>query len=149
MSWRSFRLQQELQYLGFKRFLFNRVFICYLTVAFSILSFASSAPAMFIPSPYEGNGTSHRETDLQKIQKLLESKLVQHKLSKLGLTKDEIQERLHQLDNEQLHLIASQIHTLESGGNGLVPFATQLCIAGWTVVICLVLAILIGLGAGA
>ena len=100
----------------FKRFLFNRVFICFLTATFSILSFASSAPAMFIPSPYEENGTSHRDTDLQRIQKLLESKLVQYKLSKLGLTKDEIQERLHQLDNEQLHLIASQIHTLESGG---------------------------------
>ena len=100
----------------FKRFCFNRPFVCFLTVAFSILSFASSAPAMFIPSPYGADGTNHREADLEKIQKFLESKLVQHKLSKLGLTKDEIQERLHQLDNEQLHLIASQIHTLESGG---------------------------------
>ena len=54
--------------------------------------------------------------DVENIQRLLESKLVQYKLSKLGLTKDEIQERLHQLDNEQLHLIASQIHTLEPGG---------------------------------
>ncbi len=103
-----------------KRFFFGRIFICYLIMAFSILSFASSAPAMFIPSPYEGNGTSHRDADLQRIQKLLESKLVQHKLSKLGLTKDEIEERLHQLDDEQLHQIASQIHTLEPGGNGAV-----------------------------
>ena len=103
-----------------KRFFFNRVFVSYLTMAFSILSFASSAPAMFIPSPYEENGTSHRDADLQRIQKLLESKLVQHKLSKLGLTKDEIEERLHQLDDEQLHQIANQIHTLEPGGNGAV-----------------------------
>jgi hypothetical protein len=103
-----------------KRFFLNRVFVSYLTMAFSILSFASSAPAMFIPSPYEGNGTNHRDADLQRIQKLLESKLVQHKLSKLGLTKDEIEARLHQLDDEQLHQIASQIHTLEPGGNGAV-----------------------------
>jgi hypothetical protein len=87
-----------------KRFFLNRVFVSYLTMAFSILSFASSAPAMFIPSPYEGNGTNHRDADLQRIQKLLESKLVQHKL----------------LDDEQLHQIASQIHTLEPGGNGAV-----------------------------
>jgi hypothetical protein len=101
-----------------KRFFFNRVFVSYLTVAFSILSFASSAPAMFIPSPYEGNGTSHREADLERIQKLLESKLVQHKLSQLGLTKEETEARLHQLDDEQIHQIASQIHALEPGGNG-------------------------------
>jgi hypothetical protein len=101
-----------------KGFFFNRTFICYLTVAFSVLSFASSAPAMFIPSPCEGDSTSHRETDLQKIQKLLESKLIEHKLSQFGLTREEIQARLHQLDDEQIHQIASQIHTLEPGGNG-------------------------------
>jgi len=100
-----------------KRFFCNRVFVCYLTVAFSILSFASSAPAMFIPSPPEGNGTSHREMDLQTIQKFLESKLVQHKLSELGFTTDEIQARLHQLDDEQIHRVAGQINALESGGD--------------------------------
>jgi len=102
----------------FKRCFLNRVFVCYLTVAFSILSSVSSAPAMFIPSLSEGDGTIHREMDLQKIQKLLESKLVRHKLSQLGLTKEEIEARLHQLDDEQIHQIASQIHTLEPGGNG-------------------------------
>ena len=115
----------------FKRFFFNRVFVCYLTVAFSILSFASSAPAMFIPFPCEWDGTSHREMDLQKIQKFLESKLVQHKLSQLGFTTDEIEARLHQLDDEQLHQIASQIPALEPGGD-----------AAWIIV--LVLLALIG-----
>jgi hypothetical protein len=100
-----------------KRFFFNRVFICYLIVAFSILSFASSAPAMFIPSAPEGNGTGHREMDLQTIQKFLESKLVQHKLSELGFTTDEIQARLHQLDDEQLHQVAGQINALGPGGD--------------------------------
>ena len=100
----------------FKRFFCNRAFICYLTMAFSMLSFASSAPAMFIPSPHEGSATSHRDTDLHRIQKLLESKLIQHKLSQLGLTKDEIEARLHQLDDDQIHQIASQINALEPGG---------------------------------
>lgn len=101
-----------------KRLFSSKVFICYLTVAFSVLSSASSAPAMFVPSPYEGNGENHRETDIQKIQKLLESKLIKHKLSQFGLTKEEIEARLHQLNDEQVHQIASQIHTLEPGGNG-------------------------------
>ncbi len=100
----------------FKRFFCNRVFICYLTMAFSMLSIASSAPAMFIPSPHEGSATNHRDTDLHRIQKLLESKLIQHKLSQLGLTKDEIEARLHQLDDDQIHQIASQINALEPGG---------------------------------
>ena len=101
----------------FKRCFLNRVFVCYLTAAFSILSFVSSAPAMFIPSLSEGDGTIHREMDLQKIQKLLESKLVRHKLSQLGLTKEEVEARLHQLDDEQVHQIANQIHALEAGGS--------------------------------
>lgn len=81
-----------------------------------MLSFASSAPAMFIPSPHEGSATSYRDTDLQRVQKLLESKLIQHKLSQLGLTKDEIEARLHQLDDDQIHQIASQLNALEPGG---------------------------------
>jgi len=72
---------------------------------------------VFIPSLYEGNGTGHREADLQKIQKLLESKLIEHKLSQFGLTREEIEARLHQLDDEQVHQIASQIHALEAGGS--------------------------------
>ena len=100
-----------------KRFFRNRVFVCHLIVAFSVLSFASSSPAMFIPSPPEANGTGHREMDLQKIQKFLESKLVQHKLSQLGLSREQIKERLHQLDGQQIHQIASQIDALEAGGD--------------------------------
>lgn len=90
---------------------------------------------MFIPSPYEGFGTSHRETDLQKIQKLLESKLIQHKLSQLGLTRDEIEARLCQLDDEQIHQIASQIHALEAGGTSadLVIILVLLAIIGFLI----------------
>ena len=94
----------------FKRFLFNRVFICYLTIAFLTLSFASNASGMFIPS-------TQREADLHKIQKVLELKLIQYKLSQLGFSKAEIQERIQQLDVEDVHQIASQIRALESGGD--------------------------------
>ena len=94
----------------FKRFLFNRVFICYLTISFLTLSFASNASSMFIPS-------TQREADLQKIQKVLELKLVQHKLSQLGFSKAEIQERIQQLNAEDVHQIASQIRALGLGGD--------------------------------
>lgn len=100
-----------------KRFLRNRVFTCYLTVAFLVLSFASSAPAMFIPSPHGGNVTGQREADLQRIQKLLESSIIRDKLSQFGLTPKEIEDRLQQLDEEQVHQIVSQIDELETGGD--------------------------------
>lgn len=70
--------------------------------------------------------------DLQTIQKFLESKLVQHKLSELGFTTDEIQARLHQLDDEQIHQVAGQINALESGGSDT---------AVWILVIILVAAV--------
>lgn len=114
----------------FKRFCVNRVFVSYLAVAFSVLSFASSSPAMFIPSPLEENGASNRETDLQTIQKFLEMKLVQHKLSQLGLTKEEIEARLHQLDDDQIHQIASQIHALEPGANSTAAWVIVIVLLG-------------------
>jgi hypothetical protein len=85
---------------------------------------------MFIPSPLEENGASHRETDLQTIQKFLEMKLVQHKLSQLGLTKEEIEARLHQLDDDQIHQIASQIHALELGGNSTAAWIIVILLLG-------------------
>ena len=114
----------------FKRFFFNRVFVCYLTVAFSILSFASSAPGMFISSPNEWNGTGHREVDLEKIQKFLESKFVQHKLSQLGLSREQIEERFHQLDDQQIHQIASQIDALEAGGDSTATWVIIVILLG-------------------
>lgn len=110
----------------FKRFCTNRPFVGFLTLAFSVLSFASSAPAMFIPSPYEAGGTSQRAADLEEIQKFLESKLVQHKLSQLGLSGEQIEERLQQLDDEQIHQIAGQIQGLDAGGDSGVVWVIAL-----------------------
>ena len=72
--------------------------------------------------PYEGTGTSHRDADLQQIQKVLESKLIQEKLSQFGLTTAEIQARLSQLDDDQIHGIANQISALEAGGSDIAIF---------------------------
>jgi hypothetical protein len=85
---------------------------------------------MFISSPLEENGVDHRETDLQTIQRFLEMKLVQHKLSHLGLTKEEIEARLHQLDDDQIHQIATQIHALEPGGNDTAVWIIVIVLVG-------------------
>ena len=103
----------------------KKILICYLIITLALLSFGSNSLAMLIQSPYGEDG--RREVDLQKIRKVLELKLVQHKLGQFGLTEEEIEVRLAQLDDEQIHQIASQIDALEAGGNGfrntMVPVA--------------------------
>jgi hypothetical protein len=105
-----------------KRFCSSKIFIWYLVAAFSTVSFVSNAWAMFIPSSYERTGANHRDADLQKIQKVLESKLIQEKLSQFGLTTAEIQARLSQLGDDQIHEIANQISALEAGGSDIAVF---------------------------
>jgi hypothetical protein len=114
----------------FKRFCLNKGFVCFLTVAFSVLSFVSSSPAMFIPSLHEGSSSSDRNVDLQKIQRVLESKLVQHKLSQLGLTTEDVEARLHQLDDQQIHQIVTQIDGLNAGGDSGAVWVIVLVLLG-------------------
>lgn len=73
-----------------------------------------------------------RTTDIQNIQKLLEIKIVRERLKKFGFTEEEIQKRLNQLSDEQIHTIASNIDKLELGGdccNGLGVIVALLVIA--------------------
>jgi hypothetical protein len=63
--------------------------------------------------------TSERDADMDKIQRVLESKIVSKRLMELGLSKQEIDSRLSKLSNEELHWFASQVESLYPGGNGL------------------------------
>jgi len=71
-------------------------------------------------SPSEGIGLSQvdRNSDLQRIQKVLESKLIRERLAQLGFTEEGIQARLNQLSNEQIHQVALKIDEMKVGGDG-------------------------------
>ena len=58
-----------------------------------------------------------RIEDLQKIQRVLENKIVQQRLADYGLTPEEIQARLTRLSDTQLHHMAAQIDALMPGGD--------------------------------
>ena len=62
---------------------------------------------------------SKREEDLQKVQRALESKLVQEKLKAYGLTKEEIEKKLSELNDEQIHTLAKASDKVLAGGDGL------------------------------
>ena len=59
-----------------------------------------------------------RQSDIQKIQKVLEVKMVFERLKSFGFTQDEIQARLNQLNDQQIHLMVQKLDELNVGGDG-------------------------------
>lgn len=86
----------------------------------AMLAPATTSAAVSDPSRIE---------DLQKIQRVLENKIVQQRLADYGLTPEEIQARLTRLSDAQLHHIAAQIDALMPGGDGLGIVIALLVIA--------------------
>jgi len=58
-----------------------------------------------------------RQSDMAKVQKLLEDKMVRERLKALGLTEEEISARLDQLSNQEIHALATQLDTVTAGGS--------------------------------
>ncbi|WP_340694661.1 PA2779 family protein [Hydrogenobacter thermophilus] len=62
---------------------------------------------------------SRRDQDMQKIQRALESKILQEKLKAYGLSKEEIQKKLSELNDEQIHMLAKASDKVLAGGDGI------------------------------
>ncbi|MBI5493069.1 MAG: PA2779 family protein [Deltaproteobacteria bacterium] len=60
-----------------------------------------------------------RAADIDRVQRVLESKLVSEKLSQAGLSMTEIKSRLDKLSDTELHSFASQLDSLYPGGDAL------------------------------
>ena len=97
--------------------------IFYLVLCSLLLGFfTSDSMAILIPSVLpgaQGSSVTQRQSELEQIQVLLESKLISQRLNDLGLTADEIQARLAQLTDDQIHQIAQRLDSLLIGGDGL------------------------------
>ena len=98
-------------------------FLTYGVAALLALSiFTGSAEAMFVPAaPHQDStsttaGSADRTTDLAKIQKALESKIIQQKLMDYGLSPEETMARVNQLSDSQISLLASHADALQAGG---------------------------------
>jgi len=96
-----------------------KILACYLVVAVFAIGFAQKVYAGFSPSEVVNASTIDRAEDLQKIQKVLELKMVNEKLKELGFTQEEIQGRLDQLSDQEIHQVALNLDELKVGGNGL------------------------------
>jgi O-antigen ligase len=101
--------------LAFKEGLLARRITIILIILMSLISLVPRVEAAFIPSSDSRNGLM-RNQDIQTIQKALESKIVKQRLQDLGFSEEEIQERLNQLSDEEVHSLAMQIDSLSQGG---------------------------------
>ncbi|MEK7313188.1 MAG: PA2779 family protein, partial [Deltaproteobacteria bacterium] len=80
---------------------------------------------------------SSRQEDMNKVQRALESKIVQDKLGELGLTKDEATAKLDKLSDADLHQFAMNVDSLDAGGDGGLGLIIGLLIIAILVVVLL------------
>lgn len=69
-----------------------------------------------------------READINKIQRVLESKMVSQRLSEFGLSMNEINSKLTKLSDADVHQFASQMDSLMPGGDAGVAIILLLVI---------------------
>jgi len=97
----------------------------YLVMAMFVIGITPRVYAGFSPSEVIGLSQVDRSSDLQKIQKFLEIKMVGERLKEFGLSPGEIQTRLDQLNDLQIHQLALRLDDLKMGaddGLGIVIF---------------------------
>lgn len=82
-----------------------------------------------------------RAEDLQKVQRLLENKIVRQRLEDMGLSEEEINARLERVSDLQLHQLAMQIDALMPGGDD--GTLTTIVLVLLIVVLILLIAILV------
>ena len=103
--------------------------IWYMVSAMFIIGITPRVHAGLSPSEARTVAQFDRTADLQKIQKVLELKMISERLRQLGFTEEGIQQRLNQLSNEQIHRLALKLDELKVGGNGAEVIISVLVIA--------------------
>jgi hypothetical protein len=123
-------------------FVRSRSFIA-LVAAATTLAATLPPPAAALLAPTEvvtTQDSGQRQTDLRKVQTLLESKVVRQRLVAMGLNESEIDARLTQLSDTQLHQVASRIDTLHPAGDAGLGIVVTLLVIGILVLLFLYLA---------
>jgi hypothetical protein len=118
------------------KILFRKWIIWYLVMAMFVIGITPKVYAGFSPSEVIGLSPAERSSDLQKVQKFLEMKMVRERLKEFGLAQDEIQTRLGQLSDPQIHQLAIKVDDLRvAADDGLGIIIALLVIAILVIVI--------------
>lgn len=111
---------------------FFKILSTYLIVAIFFLTLPAQSWAMFLPSTQTA---SARQADLNTIQKTLESTVIKQRLLDLGLSSGETLDKINMLSDEQIHQLASNLDSLQAGGDGIGLLIFLLLVAIIVVVI--------------
>ena len=98
---------------------FMRHVAWYLVIAMFIIGIAPRVDAGLVESEITPLMQVDRTTELEKIQNFLETKAVSKRLGQFGYSQEEVQNRLTQLSDQQIHQIATKLDDLKIGGNGV------------------------------
>jgi len=90
----------------------------YLIVAMFIIGITPRVEAGIAHSEVVAMTQTDRAADIEKVQKVLEMKMVSERLTQMGFTPEETKAKLAHLSDEQLHKLAVQLDDLKAGGNG-------------------------------
>lgn len=99
-----------------------------LVVGMFVVGIAPRVDAGFSPSEIIALSQANRTSDLQNIQKILETKMIRKRLQQLGFSQDDIQGRLSRLNDQQIHQIALKLDEIRVGGNGFEVLVVLLLI---------------------
>ncbi len=95
-----------------------KIVACYLVMAMFALGITPRVYAGFSPSEAVSILNFDRSSDLDKVRKVLEMKMVRERLKNFGFTPNEIEKKLSQLDDQQIHQLALNLDELKVGGDG-------------------------------
>ncbi len=111
-----------------KRKLTNWVLWYMVTVMF-LFGITPKVEAGFSPSEVIGQSQMDRSMDVEKVRKFLETKMIRERLHAFGFSQEEIQTRLNQLTDDQIHQVALKLDELKVAGNGAEAVIIVLLIA--------------------
>ena len=106
-----------------------------LVMAMSVIGITSPTYAGFLPSEAIGLSPTESSADLEKVRKFLEMKMVGERLRELGLAPGEVQSRLDQLNDQQLHQLALRVDDLTVAGDSGLGIIIGLLVIAILVVI--------------
>lgn len=97
----------------------KKIIVFYLAAMMFVIGIAPRVEASFAPSQALSTSPIDREADLDRIQTVLEAKLVTQRLADLGFTPQEIKERLSAMNDQEVHRVAQNLDELKVGKDGL------------------------------
>ena len=107
----------------------KRILVWYLIGALFVIGATPKCFARLSPSEVIALSPTERAQDLQKLQKFLETKMARERLKDLGFTPEEIQRKLGDLSDPQVHQMALHMDEMKVAGDGAAIFIVVFLIA--------------------